>query len=110
MAQRPERRRVTATQPWEQAVDGDAIKREKNRARELRQTQWWKQRLSRGLCYYCGKPFRPDDLTMDHVVPLARGGKTTKSNVVTACKSCNTKKKQMVPVEWEEYLRILQGQ
>jgi 5-methylcytosine-specific restriction endonuclease McrA len=41
---------------------------------------------------------------MDHIVPLARGGKSIKGNVVTACKECNNKKKQLLPMEWEKYL------
>ncbi len=44
---------------------------------------------------------------MDHIVPLIRGGKTTKGNVVPACKACNNKKKHMLPIEWEEYLQSL---
>lgn len=41
---------------------------------------------------------------MDHIVPLARGGKSTKGNVVPACKDCNTKKKRFLPLEWVEYM------
>ncbi len=44
---------------------------------------------------------------MDHIVPMARGGKSTKGNVVPACKVCNNKKKYMLPIEWEEYLQSL---
>ncbi len=44
---------------------------------------------------------------MDHIVPMARGGKSTKGNVVPACKACNYKKKYMLPIEWEEYLQSL---
>ena len=44
---------------------------------------------------------------MDHVVPLIRGGKSTKGNVVPACKVCNNKKKHLLPSEWEEYLEHL---
>jgi 5-methylcytosine-specific restriction endonuclease McrA len=44
---------------------------------------------------------------MDHIVPMARGGKSTKGNVVPSCKECNNKKKYMLPVEWEEYLQSL---
>ena len=36
---------------------------------------------------------------MDHLVPLARGGKSSKGNVVPACKSCNTNKKYHLPEE-----------
>jgi len=43
-------------------------------------------------CQYCGiKPAR-SELTIDHVVPRSRGGKTTWENVVTACRRCNTRK------------------
>ncbi|MCB0357119.1 MAG: HNH endonuclease [Bdellovibrionales bacterium] len=38
-------------------------------------------------------------MTMDHKVPIARGGKTTKGNVVAACKKCNTAKKHLTPAE-----------
>jgi 5-methylcytosine-specific restriction endonuclease McrA len=44
---------------------------------------------------------------MDHLVPLARGGKSTKGNVVPACKTCNSQKKQLLPMEWEAYLERL---
>jgi 5-methylcytosine-specific restriction endonuclease McrA len=42
---------------------------------------------------------------MDHVVPLIRGGKTMKGNVAPVCKECNTKKKYLLPMEWEAYLK-----
>ena len=41
---------------------------------------------------------------MDHLIPLARGGRSTKDNLVPSCKDCNNKKKSMLPVEWEEYI------
>jgi 5-methylcytosine-specific restriction endonuclease McrA len=44
---------------------------------------------------------------MDHLVPLIRGGTSSKGNVVPACKSCNNKKKHLLPIEWEEYLEHL---
>lgn len=45
---------------------------------------------------------------MDHIVPIIRGGRSTKGNVVAACKACNTKKKYLLPMEWEEYLTTIQ--
>ena len=80
-------------------------KREKNKARELRQSQWWKNQKGRGLCHYCRQRFHPSELTLDHVVPIVRGGKTSRNNCVPCCKECNSNKKYMLPVEWEEYLR-----
>jgi 5-methylcytosine-specific restriction enzyme A len=84
--------------------DADLV-RERAKARELRETQWWKRRLAKGQCHYCGRSVIPRELTMDHVVPVSRGGKTTKGNVVTCCKECNTAKKQLLPMEWEDYLK-----
>jgi len=80
------------------------IAREKAKTRALRQTQWWKRKRSSGVCHYCGRRVPPRELTMDHIVPLIRGGKTVKSNVVPCCKECNAKKKYLLPIEWEEYM------
>ena len=62
------------------------IRREKDKARKLRKSRWWQQKLTTGICYYCGRLFEPKDLTMDHAVPLALGGRSTKDNIVTSCK------------------------
>lgn len=86
----------------------DEVAREKAKARDLRRSQWWKRRRSAGICHYCGRRVPPRDLTMDHVVPLVRGGKTVRSNVVPSCKECNRKKKYLLPLEWEEYLDSLE--
>ena len=79
--------------------DREHVAREKNKARQLKKTQWWKNRITTGICYYCGKKFSPAELTMDHIVPLARGGKSNKGNVVPCCKTCNNEKKYWTPVE-----------
>ena len=88
-------------------VDEAELRREKEKARKLRKSRWWQQKLSAGLCYYCSKLFKPKDLTMDHIVPLARGGRSTKDNLVACCKECNNKKKTLLPIEWEEYMENL---
>jgi len=88
-------------------VSEEEIKKEKQKARELKKKQWWNTLVSRGVCYYCGKKVPPEELTMDHIVPLSRGGKSTKGNIVPACKECNNKKKYLLPIEWEEYLQKL---
>jgi 5-methylcytosine-specific restriction enzyme A len=75
-----------------QAASPEHQKREKAKAQELRKSQWWRQELGKGLCYHCGERFKPVDLTMDHLIPIARGGKSTKNNCVPSCKNCNTKK------------------
>ncbi len=85
-------------------VDDAEVRREKAKARELRQSAWWKRRLATGRCGYCGRPTPARELTMDHRVPLVRGGRSTKGNLVPACKAC---KKYLLPIEWEEYLARL---
>lgn len=65
---------------------------EKAKAREMRKSTWWKQVLGKGKCYHCEKQFKAEDLTLDHLIPIVRGGKTDKKNCVPSCKECNTKK------------------
>ncbi len=85
--------------PYFETADETHIRREKARARELRESQWWRGQLGQGVCYYCREKFEKSDLTMDHVVPIVRGGRSTKSNVVVACKECNSQKKYWTPAE-----------
>ena len=89
---------------WLDGVSDETIRRERAKARELRKTRWWQQKTAPGVCYYCGSHVAHRELTMDHLVPLTRGGRSTKDNLVPCCKSCNTKKKSMLPVEWEDYI------
>ena len=90
--------------PYAYDLDDATQKKERHKARELRESQWWKRRLAKGTCHYCGRQTTPRQLTMDHVVPISRGGRSTRGNVVPACKDCNNKKKQLLPMEWQEYL------
>ncbi|MHB8483952.1 MAG: HNH endonuclease [Nitrospiria bacterium] len=50
-------------------------------------------------CQYCGKKCRSDELTFDHVVPIAKGGRKTWENIVTACIRCNHIKSGRTPEE-----------
>lgn len=88
-------------------VDEGEIRREKAKARELRQSRWWQNKLAEGRCHYCGRTAPKAELTMDHVVPLTRGGKSVKGNLAVCCKECNIRKKNLLPLEWEEYLEKL---
>ncbi|MBU2755389.1 HNH endonuclease [Acidithiobacillus sp. CV18-2] len=73
----------------------------------------------RHLCLYCGGSFPQRDLTRDHVVPLSRKGRDVWTNVVTACRWCNSRKDNRTPEEanmpllavpftptWAEYLLL----
>ena len=50
-------------------------------------------------CQYCGKGFSPEDLTFDHVVPVAVGGQKRWDNIVTACFRCNHRKGGKTPAQ-----------
>ena len=81
-------------------VDEETLRLEREKARELRGSQWWRNRLGEGRCYYCEESFHPSDLSMDHKTPMIRGGKSTKGNLVPCCKTCNNEKKYMLLGEW----------
>lgn len=91
-------------------VDEATIRREREKARALRKQGWWQNRIAKGVCHYCGKSVPPKELTLDHLVPLARGGRSSKGNCVPACKDCNNHKRDLLPLEWEDYLQRLKEQ
>jgi 5-methylcytosine-specific restriction enzyme A len=75
------------------------IARERKKATQLRKTNWWQGLLNRGICHYCKNKFLPEELTLDHIVPLSRGGRSVRGNVVPCCKKCNNEKKYLTPVD-----------
>lgn len=50
-------------------------------------------------CGYCGQDKDEEDLTFDHVIPVAQGGKKDWTNIVTACVDCNRQKGARTPQE-----------
>jgi hypothetical protein len=46
----------------------------------------------RSTCYLCGRELGATEITLDHVIPLARGGAHTEENLRVACRSCNSRK------------------
>lgn len=79
--------------------DPGHVARERAKAKELRQSDWWREQLARGVCHYCGRQVGAENLTMDHVIPVARGGRSVRSNVVPACEQCNKTKSFLTPAE-----------
>ena len=49
------------------------------------------------ICGYCGVVFRRGELTVDHIIPRAQGGKSTWMNTIAACFSCNHNKADRTP-------------
>lgn len=57
------------------------------------------KKLYSSPCIYCGSK---KNISLDHVIPLARGGRHCKGNVAPACLSCNSSKKNKTIQEWKK--------
>lgn len=66
-----------------------------------------KDRLIRrdgAVCAICGEPIATmHDITLDHVMPISRGGETTIDNLQLAHERCNRTKRDMTPEEWAAF-------
>lgn len=102
------------------------LKRPKRINRKLQRTRWrfqeFKKRLAEGSCNYddwvkrlveyeyrcayCGKPLEGDDETIDHAVPISRGGTNDIENLVPCCRSCNSKKHDKTADEYKALIQV----
>lgn len=87
---------------WE--FDEDFQNRERLKGKELKKSRWWQNLIQNTTCYYCQTPIRRHEVTMDHIVPISRGGRSTAGNLVPACKTCNEQKRSLTAVEWQDFL------
>ena len=104
----PDKRRVYAAtyrgKHWDAIQAGNekhrALKTANTPKEELLTASQWRAIVEEygHKCVYCGREL--DKPTMDHVVPLSRGGRHTKDNVVPACQSCNSSKNGRLLSEW----------
>ncbi len=72
------------------------FKRHKNRVKFSRVNIYARDKYR---CQYCAHKLPMSELTYDHVVPRAAGGKTSWENIVTACQPCNSKKGNRTPAQ-----------
>ena len=56
------------------------------------------KRLYADPCMWCGTT---ENITLDHLIPLARGGEHSVGNLVAACRSCNSSKGNKLPIEFK---------
>lgn len=70
--------------------------RSDKKVRFSRHNVFWRDKFH---CQYCFRHQPLNRLTIDHVLPQSRGGKTSWENVVSACAPCNTKKGNKLPHE-----------
>lgn len=98
-----QKQRTEYTRAWRKSNPASTRTSKRRRAyRELTGTiseRDWSRLVARhrGQCAYCGGS---GEMTMDHVVPLSRGGTNTIGNVLPACRSCNSSKHMKLLVEW----------
>ena len=70
-------------------------------AREKKQREkLWEE--ATGHCIYCGKPLRLEEMEIDHIIPLCKGGDNSYGNKVCSCPGCNALKAGM---SLEEFLQ-----
>jgi 5-methylcytosine-specific restriction endonuclease McrA len=50
-------------------------------------------------CMYCGTKYKPEQLTLDHILPRSRGGRSTWDNLVACCARDNHRKGDKLPEE-----------
>lgn len=55
-----------------------------------------------GKCAYCGRHRNHKYMTVDHIIPLSKGGTNDIGNLQCVCKKCNSLKDDMMP---EEFVR-----
>ncbi len=60
--------------------------------------------MSHKRCYYCGHRLSRKNKTIDHVIPLSKGGADKKHNQVLACRTCNEEKGCLLPDEFRAIL------
>ncbi len=60
-------------------------------------------------CVYCGSDGDGAHLHLDHLTPRSAGGADVASNLVTACRRCNTARQNMSVAQWSAYARTVYG-
>lgn len=92
------RRAQNKRRAWKQESPGDGIS----------QRSWHRQLMrQRGRCAYCNKlPPQGERLTMEHIIPLSRGGAHSEGNITPACSRCNLEKNDRLLIEWRAGRRI----
>jgi 5-methylcytosine-specific restriction endonuclease McrA len=60
---------------------------------------------SGGCCTYCRRQLTMETVTLDHIIPRCRGGRGTQDNLCACCWTCNQRKANLMPQQWQAKLR-----
>lgn len=84
---------VVRSEKWETRVPAVImLKQMLRRQRKPRFSRYNVYLRDKFTCQFCLNQFTSPQLTLDHVLPLSKGGKTNWENIVTACHDCNSAK------------------
>lgn len=84
---------IVSSPSWETRVPAVIMVKEYVRSKRFPRFSRYNVYLrDRYQCQYCGDQFGAADLTMDHVIPVSKGGATSWDNIVSACQPCNHEK------------------
>lgn len=88
--------------------------------KEIKDRNWWRnwsenrmdivkfKKESEKVCHYCNKQLTTkDEVTVDHVIPVSKGGENAKDNFVISCKACNREKSNLSAERYAEFLNIM---
>jgi 5-methylcytosine-specific restriction endonuclease McrA len=67
----------------------------KNLIRQWRSRRWL-------VCYYCGVKITQEQVHVDHIVPVSKGGPHIPGNLCTSCERCNLSKKDKLLGTWKQ--------
>ena len=77
----------------------------KNRSNHGSQTRQYIYDKAEGRCELCGRKIPLPEMTIDHVVPLAMGGRDEIANLQCACQICNRVKDKLLPEEYADWVK-----
>ena len=64
-------------------------------------TEFLKFLFRKEICIYCNNKIPREQRSMDHIIPISRGGLHSIENLVMCCKSCNSSKRDRLLSEWK---------
>lgn len=83
-------------------IEGDKLKEKQKRRKYTVEERKIIYDKSNGHCQLCGRKIPFDSMTLDHVIPLSKGGKDTMENIQPTCSVCNRIKTDILPMEFME--------
>lgn len=84
---------VVRSERWETRVPAVIMLKDMLKRRRLPRFSKFNLYLrDEATCQYCSTQLHRTQITLDHVIPISKGGKTNWENIVIACAPCNTRK------------------